>query len=286
MLKHMVPLFEPNLLVFSVENGNPSREKELARTKNLITDLAASKDFRVAFSLSSRKNEILRPSWRALARWKFHSESELRNFMAFQRGTSQRTANILGGWYRTLEFLLSITMNGESLDTQRRICATERSVTKKHIDGWFAADKHRAEWLLVLEDDATTHPRSAELLSDLFSFLASQNFNLPVYLDVAGGFDFKVVSGSASPTRSSGFFKVIPPSSNTACGYILSRGAVQLFRELLEKHPHLREIGIDFAVNSIFTNSASNVHCVHMRPPALSHGSMSDTSESWDPRQN
>lgn len=280
------PNAKRHLLVYSVENANHSRARQLLRTKNAIREVANSVGWSIAYSVSEKGGQFRQPSWQALTRWKFNTEFELRHFMGFQLGKNAEHVRTFGVWFRTLEFLIGLMLNSEFRETQGRICTIEQSVTAKHLHGWYEAENAGANWLLVVEDDARLHSKSNDLLRELVDFLEQEDPNTPIYLDVAGGFDFKSVVGGGVPNSFSGISEVSPARSNTACSYVLSRGAVQLFRQLLQKHTHLREIGIDFLMNGLFTKSTLSVQCYHMTPPALTHGSMTNEVQSWDPRQN
>jgi hypothetical protein len=74
------------------------------------------------------------------------------------------------------------------------------------------------------------------------------------------------------------------PVSNTTCAYAVTETFIRKFVTFVETNVEVLDFGIDWVFNFYFLNTRDEVICIHSNPPALSHGSFTGKSESFNPR--
>lgn len=155
-------------------------------------------------------------------------------------------------------------------------CVNDLFVTDKHVRAWNNFLEKEADFLICFEDDAVFHKDS---ISKLKTFLREikKNKNKPIYLDFAGGCDFKTLGVDKLEFKRDKYHRYYrKPVTNTVCSYMLSRPSAQIISLSLLKHPWLRLIAPDWLLNKIFilTLIKYTYICYHAYPTIFNHGSI------------
>jgi hypothetical protein len=224
------------------------------------------------------------PPWLALARDLAYLSME-RRWMRY----AERTPDPI---WRDGRRIVSMLLNkyARNRDNSRtrwqRIGAMEMAVTDKHVRAWMAGLEGHHDYILVLEDDAVFVEDSVGRVKAFFDSRVSEHPARPTfYLDLAGGLDVSSLNiDTLSASLADGLRSYRKPVTNTACGYILSAELAHAFSAILAQRPWFRAVGVDWMMNSMFMELASNsalVKCWHFDPPALRHGSTTGDFAAW-----
>jgi hypothetical protein len=161
-----------------------------------------------------------------------------------------------------------------------RFWEVEKIVTGKHVSAWNAGSEF--DFTIVVEDDAVVGAdiqRLAPLL--LVEIEESIESGSSTYLDIAGGYPLDLIVKKLS-TVQDGFVSATTLFTNTACVYGFNRFLAQAMSDAVSQAPKLRELGVDFLMNSLFMRfSSSSRRCVHFTMDAIRHGSMNGKYQSW-----
>jgi hypothetical protein len=170
----------------------------------------------------------------------------------------------------------------------RRNSQIETYVTDKHLRIWSSA-VDVSDYVIIFEDDVIIKEDSFDRLVKLLLFLGNQSGDF--YVDLAGGLKISdlgieklVKHGGMCCSDSaflSGFVEYERLVTNTACGYLLSKGVLSIFLSHLVANPGLRHVGIDWLINGLSMVEDLNVSCLHSRPEIFKHGSFTGEHISW-----
>lgn len=162
----------------------------------------------------------------------------------------------------------------------------ELALTSKHVLAWRQAYEASADVLVVLEDDARAHPRSAEQLRSLVVHLQNARNLDAVYVDLAGGLDARALrlQHLLEPVEHD-LVRVAAGAANTSCAYLVAGRTVHRLAELSILSPEVARLPIDWLVNLAFLREdqlpdRERSTCLHARPPALDHGSFTGAVRS------
>ena len=181
-------------------------------------------------------------------------------------------------------FVVAVIVDRNKLAQELRIMQIERFVTAKHVKGLRDSAKLGAAISFVLEVDAIAHENSIWQIEEIFDLL-STNSDHSVYFNVAGGLDQEDIGISGLARRHSSSVDSFETAvSNTSCAYAINEIFLNDFLKFIDSNPNVLNFGIDWVFNSFFLNLDNKVVCFHSSPPALSHGSFTGKSESWNPR--
>lgn len=154
--------------------------------------------------------------------------------------------------------------------------AIELALTDKHLRAWDNFLDSDSKLLICLEDDAIFVDDSN--LGILEAIAKVWNCKAPSYVDLAGGLDINSIGVGRLFDRQDGrhlYFR--KPVTNTACGYMVNRQIVTLFRKIVLVNPCLRLYPADWLINKLLIeleNSKVWTNCFHTFPTVLQHGSM------------
>ena len=170
------------------------------------------------------------------------------------------------------------------VDRQRRSDAISAFVTNKHMKAWDTCLESKAEYLIVLEDDAVFGDESIERIASLVDVVSEMEG--PVYVDLAGGFPISALRiGHLAQDRREGLTRYRKPVTNTACAYLLNGKMIDQSMQLLCARPRFRLVAIDWLINWMFMElgkAGTRVTCFHTEPPALQHGSFTGDFNAWE----
>ncbi len=143
--------------------------------------------------------------------------------------------------------------------------------TRKHLlalDSFLDSD---SDWLLGLEDDAIGEAGWSDR-----AIAAAKQFGdagaPAVFIAASEGCNLSRTSSDPMPDGL-GLFRVSPPTSRTACAYLMNRAAASSFQRILRRtgvRPHA-SMGFDFLVAFMVLRSSTRVYWVE--PPLFLHGS-------------
>jgi hypothetical protein len=177
-----------------------------------------------------------------------------------------------------------VCFSSRTLSAELRILQIERFVTAKHIEGLRRAASSGASLVVVLEADATVHENSLHKLDEILNVF-SMNKNHSLYFNIAGGLGYAEIGIHPLARKFSESMDVFDiPVSNTSCAYAVTENFIRGFLSFIEANVEVLDFGVDWVFNSYFMNARDEVICIHSNPPALSHGSFTGTSESWNPK--
>jgi hypothetical protein len=167
------------------------------------------------------------------------------------------------------------------MDRARQI---QQRVTEKHCQAMRSAIQAEADWVLILESDATLRPDSTGGLTELAQWLPGTG---TWFIDLAGGIAGLESAHLTQPIAGTNLVRLLPPVTNTACAYLLSH---QLAVDLLEyrhANPESGQWAIDWFINAAFMafmsahEHATTVDCARCQPRVLDHGSFTGVTTSW-----
>ncbi|MCX6403869.1 MAG: hypothetical protein NT032_08265 [Actinobacteria bacterium] len=160
----------------------------------------------------------------------------------------------------------------------------ERFVTAKHVKGLRDSANLGATITFILEVDAIAHENSTWQIEEIFNVLSTYSEH-PTYINIAGGllnYEIGISQLASSFSNSVDIFTLAV--SNTSCAYAINEIFLSDFLKFVDSNPNILDFGIDWVYNSFFLISENKIACFHSSPPALSHGSFTGKSESWNPR--
>lgn len=170
------------------------------------------------------------------------------------------------------------------LTAWRSMSFIETAVTAKHILAWQLFLETDAHHLLCCEDDLIFRDDSVTRLTGLLDSLAGRDADL-LYCDLAGGLEIEVLDvGRLVETRTGDRTVYRPPTTNTACAYLLSRGLAAEFMRQITLRPKLRLVGIDWMMNAMFMDLVGrdvDASAIHFSPTLFGHGTFSNDYISW-----
>jgi hypothetical protein len=175
----------------------------------------------------------------------------------------------------------------KTLEEYRRPLVVEQEVLEAHKFCW-AACAQLNDFMIVLESDAKFRVDSAYLLSVLLRFIRSSYQPSDVlYVDLAGGFDHRVIFGSWNFEAAYGcrtfslpncafvkFHQLKRWTGNTVGGYLLSPGLARLLLEEAQARPVM--LPPDWAMNAYASRNQAigDGICIHSTPTIFTQGSL------------
>jgi hypothetical protein len=264
---------------------NNEESQESLKSEVLISSLLEKKD------LAYRSFEVFdqpsftplrnyhRPRKSLIARRNRQRHLELRwaLFLGQKVGFYRKTRSLIGQILYSLKICINISQLSESL----RVAQIERFITYKHLSAFRLATNGV---LIILESDAAIHDNSVNQLDEIIKILMKNTRN-ELYLNIAGGYTYREIgihSLAQNYSKTLDIFDV--PVSNTACAYAVTENFIRKFVAFAETNVEVMDLGPDWAFNSYFLSNFDEVICIHSNPPALSHGSFTGQSESFDPK--
>jgi len=152
----------------------------------------------------------------------------------------------------------------------------ESIITRKHFQAWQLGQKF--DFLIILEDDIIQTGPLDEFVK-IAHQVATSDRDVPVYIDLAGGYPPNIINNKSSSASSLEIGKLY---TNTACGYLLNSHLAQYLVNYYDSHNFTSKIGIDFFLNAAFSSSKTNLgFCFHLQRNGLSHGSFKGVFKSW-----
>ncbi|UTW00181.1 glycosyltransferase family 25 protein [Marinomonas rhizomae] len=164
----------------------------------------------------------------------------------------------------------------------------ETFVTDKHLRLWFSAIED-SDYIVIFEDDVIFKKESISNLEKVINF-AEASENKILYFDLAGGLDIKAlgisglkvfdnISDELSSIGAVHYEKIV---TNTACGYMLSKGLLKEFLAILIENPSYRDTSIDWLMNRLSIEMKNHQReSFHFNPPIFNHGSFTGEYQSW-----
>lgn len=130
------------------------------------------------------------------------------------------------------------------------------------------------DYLLVLEDDAVLHERTFESLNILLKKLNNQEFNSPLYIDVAEGAKISLPWWQFSMSKRKFTKKIKWGFCRTTCGYVIDKPFAHLWVEQNNASKFPSDfVGSDFYMSAFLYLFKINVYFVIT--PIFFHGSES-----------
>ena len=173
------------------------------------------------------------------------------------------------GFFRSFFSLFASTQ-------KRKSKKIESIITRKHFQAWQLGQKF--DFVIILEDDIIQTGPLDEFVK-IAHQVASSGRNVPVYIDLAGGYSPNIINNK-SPSASS--LEIGKLYTNTACGYLLNSHLAQYLVGYYDSHNFTSKIGIDFFLNAAFSSLKTNLgFCFHLQRNGLSHGSFKGVFKSW-----
>lgn len=181
------------------------------------------------------------------------------------------------------KYLLNFRNSGSKW---KRNSAIEMMVTEKHLRAWGTFVDSEADYLFCFEDDVVFMDDSLPRLKEFLKHLSAEfSSNERIYVDLAGGLgETQLKVKTLERSMENGFKTYTRPVTNTACGYLISKGLVRSFYDVLSEKPLLRLIGIDWMMNGLFIsliNRDIQVFCLHACPTLFKHGTFTGDYVSW-----
>lgn len=174
--------------------------------------------------------------------------------------------------------IVQLIFHGERLRKFRQI---EVAVTNKHIESinkFLATDN---QYLIVFESDFVVKKNSLDNFINLLNRLVVNNNEIPLYIDLAGGFKLSEICGNLSYFKDKNDILVFErPITNTGCVYIINVKMAQLIISEFYSSSYIQMLGYDFVLNEVFFKN-SNIYCGHCYPVIFDHGSFTGESVSW-----
>lgn len=181
-------------------------------------------------------------------------------------------------------YVSNVCFSSRTLSAELRILQIERFVTAKHIEGLRRTASSGASLAVVLEADATVHDYSLHKLDEVLDIL-SMNKDHSVYFNIAGGLGYAEIGIHRLARKFSDSMDVFEiPVTNTSCAYAVTENFIRGFLAYIDTNDGVLDFGVDWVFNSYFMDKRDEVICIHSNPPALSHGSFTGASESWNPK--
>ena len=157
----------------------------------------------------------------------------------------------------------------------------ENEVTKKHIRAWRNFNVSSAEYIMVFEDDIVCKESSNNKLKKLIKSLKKNNFEFQ-YIDLAGGYSLKKIIPKEKIVQENNSFIITNGIyTNTACGYILSKGLVRNWLDYLDKEKFNKNFPIDFLMNYLGDKIKLKSFSKHFEDSIFLHGSFNGKVDSW-----
>jgi len=210
-----------------------------------------------------------------------------RRWRKYLHGTTGNKAAVLANARASVgQFLESLALRLNPAYRRRtdRARQIQERVTEKHCQAMRCALERQADWVLLLESDATLRPDSASGLAELAHWLPSTG---TWFIDLAGGITGLESIHPTQPIAGTHLVRLLPPVTNTACAYLVSQ---QLAADLLEyrhANPESGQWAIDWFINAAFMafmsahEQATIVECARCQPRILDHGSFTGVTKSW-----
>ena len=181
--------------------------------------------------------------------------------------------------------LKSLKKYSHAEDSWRRNSRVETIITDKHVRAWSAFLETGCHFLICFEDDAVFKNDSVQRVTEMLHMLFEAGIDTPVYIDLAGGCKLEQLKIDHLETgREASFRHYSKPVTNTACAYLISRPLATIFQESITRRPWLRLIGIDWMMNKLFMQMASDgveCRCMHADPTIFNHGTTTGEYISW-----
>jgi hypothetical protein len=226
-------------------------------------------------------------SRRSLVKWREAQrryELQWNSYLTGGGGGRARTLRKLISYSGQLIFKLN-TRRSSVLKSEGHARAIETFVTNKHMNGVRRAHELKMDGLIILEVDACSNENSREGLSAIMSKLKYE-VTTPLYVNIAGGLqpDQLGIQRLGHKYENEPFVNYLKPVTNTSCSYLLNRKFIAAFIEWVISNPDKQALGIDWVFNCFFMDSKFEIKSLHSDPPALTHGSFSGITQSWNPK--
>lgn len=159
---------------------------------------------------------------------------------------------------------------------KRKSKKIESIITHKHFQAWKLGQKF--DFLIILEDDIIQTGPLNEFVK-IAHQVATSDRNVPVYIDLAGGYPPNIINNKFPSASSLEIGKLY---TNTACAYLLNSHLAQYLVGYYDTHNFTSKVGIDFFLNAAFSSLKTNSGiCFHLQENGLSHGSFKGVFKSW-----
>lgn len=198
------------------------------------------------------------PKWRAWLVLRRNAETTL--------GTSRRAAGPVA-----LAAAAWNIVRGKGLTVDAPPSEQSDDVTRKHLRALELLEESGADWLLGLEDDAIGEPRWTHRIEAIVDELSSRSEG-PLFVAVSEGAGLQRTNSDPKPD-SLGLFEVKPPTTRTACAYLINREAARRLRERLAGTGVRPGAGMGFDFLSAFALAETKVRAFWTEPAVFLHGS-------------
>lgn len=270
---------ERSFFLYSVESGNAERNGTLSDAISTSTTCILRMGFsaehlRSPFAIRRRTL----PGFLRILLWEALSEIELRDFRAYILSTPPESL-----WSIVKALAIRLLLDSEHKKRSANNASREYEVTLKHRFGWKEFLKSGRDYLIVFEDDVILKRDSADRFGTYLEYSKAISPESLLYVDVAGGFPHEMIPLPPVISNSGGIKAFGDPVTNTAAGYIVSKGLAQRLIQKSKPTNLFRVIGIDFFLNRLLRriSAREEVECLHLDPPIFTHGSMAGEYESW-----
>jgi hypothetical protein len=203
------------------------------------------------------------PKWRAWLLLRRNSQTTL--------GTSRRRSGLVAMVAAAWNII-----SGRGLEPDAPPSPQSDDVTRKHLLALECFESSRAAWLVVLEDDAIGQEDWPGRVLAICARLRLEEGS-PSFVALSEGAGLERTSSDPIPDDL-GLFEVKPPTTRTACAYLLDRPAAG---EILGKlgSTGVREAsGMGFDFLAAFAMTGIPVRAVWTEPPVFLHGSEQEES--------
>ena len=207
------------------------------------------------------------------------------NFKHLMLRDSSSTFHIRILWFRAIIRSVFSTLTANQLVSRAdwRHGWVEGVVSSKHIRAWKTALENQYDFCMVFEDDVECYDFSSNRLGQLLSELKPLLNQKPLlYIDIAGGFPLEHVLPLSQAVKGDSYqYEFCGVYTNTACGYIVSRGLIESWCDLLNQHEYLSSLPIDHLINYLSLLQPLPAFSGHCRNSIFGHGSFLGSSTSW-----
>ena len=178
----------------------------------------------------------------------------------------------------TFDFLFS---SKEKVKVRIKNNFIENQVTRKHLNAWKDFIKSKAEYIIVFEDDVISKKNSSKKLKDLIFNLKNKNEQF-LYIDLAGGYPLDVVIPKNCIIKETNNQLIVEGIyTNTACGYLVSKGLIINWINHLNERKIINNFPIDFLMNYLGDAASKKSYSIHYKNPFFIHGSFEGKVKSW-----
>lgn len=156
-------------------------------------------------------------------------------------------------------------------------------ITYKHLLAIQHGLQSSAAYICVVENDAIPYDNARHLLCSTLLALRKREGPLPIFVDLADQEFDGSLTHRVNPNPDNVLETIIPPTTRTACAYIINRAFAEALVTYVHERSLPRFLPIDWMLNMALNKMESGlgVLCLRTISPPFRHGSASNEIRSW-----